>query len=263
MTIAALRTPLAVTMSVWRALLLREALARLFGRRAAWFWLLLEPVFHVAYLMFLFAVVRVRHVGGIETPLWIMVGLLAWFMFQHTARQGASAVNANWALFSYRQVRPVDTVIARALLESALMLVVACILLAGAALVGFDAAPADPLLVMAAWLAMWFCGLGFALITSVVTELSSEIGRVLAMITRPLYLLSGVIFPVHAVPPPYREWLLLNPLLHGLELTRAGFASYYHVVPGVELQYLYACAVTLLLLGLLLHVGLQRRMVMQ
>lgn len=42
------RNPLTVTFAVWNALLLREALSRLFGRRAAWFWLLFEPIFHVA-----------------------------------------------------------------------------------------------------------------------------------------------------------------------------------------------------------------------
>ena len=45
------RSPLRVTVSVWKALFLREAAGRLFGERAGWFWLLLDPMFHVAYLM--------------------------------------------------------------------------------------------------------------------------------------------------------------------------------------------------------------------
>jgi capsular polysaccharide transport system permease protein len=263
MATEALRSPFSVTLSVWRALLLRESLARLFGRRAAWFWLLFEPVFHVLYLMLLFATVRVRHVGGIATPLWLMVGVLAWFMFQRTARQAASAVNANSALFAYRQVKPVDAVIARAILEGSLMLVVACVLLLGAAVLGLEAAPADPLRVLVAWLGMWICGLGLGLITSVVAELSTELGKVLGMVTRPLYLLSGVIFPIDRIPLPYRDWLLVNPLLHAVESTRSGFATYYHAVPGVSIAYLYACAISLLLIGLMLHVALARRLVMQ
>jgi capsular polysaccharide transport system permease protein len=43
-----------VTVAVWRALLLREAVSRLFGRRAALFWLLLEPVAHMAFFVFVF-----------------------------------------------------------------------------------------------------------------------------------------------------------------------------------------------------------------
>src|SRR3546814_2028028 len=37
-----------VTLSVWKALLLREALARLFSGRASWFWLIAEPILHMA-----------------------------------------------------------------------------------------------------------------------------------------------------------------------------------------------------------------------
>lgn len=257
------RSPVAVTVSVWKALLLREALGRLFERRAAWFWLLLEPVFHVAYLMTLFTVVRVRHVGGIETALWIMVGLLAYFMFQRTARQGTSAVSANQALFAYRQVLPVDTVIARAFLEGFLMLVVAAILLAGGGLLGLAAWPADPLRVLVAWTGMWLCGFGFGLLSSVATELTPEFGRLLTMLTRPLYLISGVIFPLAALPPVFREPLMWNPLAHGLELTRLGFAPYYHTVPGVSAGYLYLFALVMVLAGLALHLGLEKRMVAQ
>jgi len=36
---------LRVTFSVWKAMFLREAVARLSAGRAAWLWLLLEPVF--------------------------------------------------------------------------------------------------------------------------------------------------------------------------------------------------------------------------
>ena len=108
------RNALAITLSVWKALLLREALGRLFGRRAAWFWLLLEPLFHVAYLMTIFTVVRVRHIGGIATPLWIMIGLVAYFMFQHASRQAIHAVGANLPLFVYRHVLPVDSWLVRA-----------------------------------------------------------------------------------------------------------------------------------------------------
>lgn len=257
------RSPLTITLAVWKALLLREALSRLFGRRAAWFWLLLEPVFHVAYLMVIFAVIRVRHVGGIATPLWLMVGLLAYFMFQRASRQAMNAVGSNQALFVYRQVLPVDTVLVRAGLEGAVMVVVTMLMLAGGALFGLRVVPADPLLVLGALAGMWLLGLGLGLCSSVVAELSPEGGRVLLMLMRPLYMLSGVVFPIAMVPQPYRDWLALNPLVHGLDAVRLGFAPYYHEIPGLDLGYLYEWAMVLVLLGLMLQVALARRMVMQ
>ncbi len=63
-------------MSVWLALLLREALTRLFNRRAARVWLLLEPAFHIGVMVFVFTVVRVRSIRGIDTVVWLVLGFL-------------------------------------------------------------------------------------------------------------------------------------------------------------------------------------------
>ena len=247
------RSPTEVTLSVWRALFLREAVSRMSRQRAAWLWVLAEPIVHIAFIMFLFATVRVRVIGGIETPVWIMVGLLAFFMFRRTAQQGLTAVSGNQALFTYRQVKPVDTVLVRAVLEGFLMLITVIVVMAGAALFGVDVRPADPLAVLAVLGGMWLIGLGFGLMGSVASELVSELGRFIAMVLQPLYFFSGVIFPIAKVPPPYRDWLMVNPLAHGLEAARLGFAPHYQAVPGTSIPYIYACAVGLVFLGLALH----------
>src|SRR5512133_3248918 len=105
------RSPLNVTLSVWKALVLREAVHRLFQRRAAWVWLVLEPVVHFAAMAFIFAAVRVRVIGGIDTVTWVLSGILVFFIYKRTAAQAKNAIDANEALFAYRQVKPVDTVL--------------------------------------------------------------------------------------------------------------------------------------------------------
>jgi capsular polysaccharide transport system permease protein len=247
------RTPTAVTLSVWKALFLREAVNRVSHERAAWLWLLLEPVVHIVFVMFLFVVVRVRVVGGIDTGLWIMVGLLTFFMFRRTFQQAMAAVGANQALFAFRQVLPVDTVLVRAGLEGFLMVLIAITLLSGAGLYGIDVVPADPLAVLIAFFGMWLVGLGWGLMASVASELIPELGRFISMILHPLYLFSGVIFPLARLPATYREWLMLNPLAHGLETARLGFAPYYQAVPETSISYLYGGALVSIFLGLALH----------
>jgi capsular polysaccharide transport system permease protein len=88
-----------------------------------------------------------------------------------------------------------------------------------------------------------------------------ESAKVLSMVMQPLYLLSGVMFPVAAIPPPYRDWLVLNPLVHGLDSLRLAFAPYYHEIPGVDMNYLHAWALGLLVLGLALQVVFAKRLV--
>jgi capsular polysaccharide transport system permease protein len=100
---------------------------------------------------------------------------------------------------------------------------------------------------------LWLLGMGFGMITSVAIELVPEVGRVLSLAMMPLYFVSGVMYPISVVPQPWRDYLLLNPIAHGLEAARLGFAPYYHAVPELNVPYLYGFALVTLFLGLALH----------
>lgn len=247
------RSPGTVTLAVWNALFLREAVGRISATRAAWVWLVLEPVFHIAFVIFLFSTIRLRVIGGIDTSVWIMVGLLAFFMFRRPAQRAMNAVSASQPLYTFRQVKPVDVVLVRATLEGFLMSVIASVLLVGAALYGLPVIPSDMLMVLGAALGLWLCGLGFGLVTSVAAELVPEIGRLINLTAQPLYFFSGILFPLDKLPSPYREWLLLNPLAHGVEAARLGFAPLYHAFPETSLAYLYCWAIGIVFFGLALH----------
>lgn len=263
LTTSAPRTPRSswsIAMSVWKALFLREALSRLFASRTSWFWLFAEPVLHMAYLMFMFTVIRVRSVGGIETAIFVLVGLIPFFLFRRVGTQVANAVAPNRPLFAYRQVKPIDALLVRGVLEAMLLLVIGGLVLFGTYLWGYKTMPADPLAVAEGMFGLWLLGMGYGLITSVALELVPGIGRLLGFIMMPLYFVSGVMYPISRVPQPYRDWLLLNPIPHGLESVRLGFAPYYHAVPELDLAYLYEFALVTVFLGLALHRRFARRL---
>lgn len=248
-----LRSPGTVTLAVWNALFLREAVARISSTRAAWVWLLLEPVFHMAFVIFLFSTIRLRVIGGIDTTVWIMVGLLTYFVFRRPAQRAMNAVAAGQPLYTYRQVKPVDVVLVRAALEGFILVLIASLLFFATGLYGKPVLPADPLYALAAALGMWLCGLGFGLVSSVAEELLPEVGRLINLTMQPLYFFSGIIFPLDKLPSPYREWLLLNPLAHGVEAARLGFAPHYHAFPETSVAYLYCWAIGGVFFGLALH----------
>src|SRR5690606_36554606 len=114
-----------------------------------------------------------------------------------------------------------------------------------------------------AFFGLWLGGLGLGLMTSVATELVSELGKIIELLMTPPYFLSGVLFPIAMVPSPYREWLLLNPLAHGLEAARLGFAPYYQAVPELNIAYVYFFALAIIFLGLALHVRFAPRLATQ
>jgi capsular polysaccharide transport system permease protein len=257
------RSELSVATSVWKALLLREASTRLLSLRAGWLWLLAEPAVHVIVLMLIFGVVRRRYVAGANVEMFVLTGVLSFFLVRNVARKGAEAINANTALFSYRQVRPVDTVLVRSVLEACLMAMVAMLLLIACAFVGIPVLPHDPLRVLiASWL-LWVLGTGLALCLSVAGTLIPEIGRVAALAFTPLYFVSAVMFPVEAVPPQARPYLLFNPVVHGVEAIRSGFFANYHSDSRISLFYLLFCAVVSVFSGLALHARYARRLISQ
>lgn len=251
------------TKQVWKALFLREALGRLFGARFSWFWLFAEPVAHIAFFAFIFAGIRVMHVGGIQTVVWLMVGMATFFTFQRTSTQAMNAVDSNQALFYYRQVQPVDAVLVRAGLEGFLMAIVVVILVLDAVIMGYDVSPQNPIRIFSAFVGLWLFGLGFGLVTSVIKGLIAEFSWVIKFLMMPLYFLSGVILPIATISLPYREWLMLNPIAHGVEAARLGFAPYYHSAPEVDLAYLWLSAIIAVGIGLLLHRNYSQKLVMQ
>jgi capsular polysaccharide transport system permease protein len=238
--------------SVWTALFLREALARLFSSRGAWAWLMLEPVFHIAYLVIIFTVIRVHYVSGFDTGLWIVVGLLAYFTFERASGQTANAINANKSLFSYRQVHPIDTMFVRAFLEVLLLSVVAICIFGIAAMLGHDVLPHDPFEFLVAIVGLWLLALGWGLVRAVLHDLVPELEIVLNFVMKPMYIISGVMVPLASIPLPYRDLLLYNPVAQGVEAARAGFSASYHPVLGLSVSYLFVFALGLFFMGLLL-----------
>lgn len=247
------RSHLAVTLGVWRALILREAEAKLFASRVSWIWVLLEPVLHVAYLIVLYSMIRVRKVGDLDTAMWLMVGLQAYFMFRKTADRVTSAATDNSALYAYRQVKPIDTLIARSFLEGAMNLLATAVLAALLLLMGHVFYPEFPLGLMQALFGMWMLGLGLGMTISAVAALVREIKLLLNVVMRPLYLLSGVMFPISSLSKPWREVLMLNPAAHGVEMARMALSRGYHGVPETDPAYLFTVAGVLLFAGLVLQ----------
>lgn len=242
-----------VTWAVWRALFMREALTRLFGRRMAWLWLVFDPIAQIAFLMLLFTTIRQRSFGSIDFALFLAIGIMGYKMCITVGRRSAAALSANKGLLAYRQVLPVDTVIARIALEAVIQFLVVIFLLAGAALFGFDVLPHDPLAALAALALLAVMGAGLGLILSALFELVPESEKVINVLFIPLYFASGIMYSPAALPSSAQQILLYNPLVHGIELLRSAFFEGYHVIHGINWDYLASFGIGFTLLGLALH----------
>lgn len=251
-----------VTRSVWGALFIREFLGRMMADRLAWFWMVAEPIAFVAIMVAVRTLVlgRDRLIVGAEFVPWLIVGLMAFFLFRENMQRPIGAIEANQGLFAYRQVKPVDTVLVRCYLEGLLRSVVFLAFIAVGVLLHIDLLADRPVQAMAGWASLWMLGLGAGLTFSALSALVPEIGRVVRLLSLPLLILSGVIVPLNRLPPDILYYLMFNPIVHGLEYTRAGFFEYYQVLPGTDILYLWYFALGLCALGLMLHLRFEMRL---
>ncbi|EAR21666.1 ABC transporter permease [Nitrococcus mobilis] len=256
-----MRSSWLVTWSVWHALFMREALARTMANRFAWFWMFAEPVAFVVIMIAVRELLgRVRFATGAEFIPWLIVGLTGFFLFREGVLRSIGAVDANQGLFAYRQVKPVDPVLVRNTLEGILKTLVLVILIVGASLLGHDILPADPLGAILAWASLWLLGMGGGLIVAVGATLVPEFGVVTKLTMLPMFLLSGAMIPLHALPHDIQQYLLYNPVLHAVECLRLSFFAGYRSLAGVNLMYVWCWALPMIALGLALHIRFAMRL---
>ena len=248
------RRNLTVTCAVIRALFIREALAKTMIGNFSWLWLLFEPIALVTLI------VAIRHfffpgklIIGADFVPWLIVGLLAFSLFRDNMANAPGAIDANKGLFTYRQVIPIDTVIARTAFDGVLRTLVLLLFVIFASPMGINLLPNNPMGAIFVWITIWTFGTAVGLVLSALKVFIPEIGRVARIAGLPLLICSAVMFPATLIPHAFREYALLNPLLHVIEYLRFTFFSDYKSIDGVSLWYPWSWTLVTLTLGILLH----------
>jgi len=233
---------------------LREVQGRFGKNRLGAFWFVFEPMAHVLILLLIFTTLRGRQIAGVTVPLFLIHGIVPFLLFRNLTLKGMAAVNANRGLLAYKQVKPLDMVMARAIVETLLMACVFTLILAGLGwFFDVNISIVRPL----QWLGILAIGsalaMGCALIFCVIINLLPELETIFRLAFMPIYLLSGVIFPLWLIPHEFLSWLLWNPYLHLIQLLRETSIVRYPSVAEVNLQYPIACAIVTLFVGMWLY----------
>ncbi|MGH8812278.1 MAG: ABC transporter permease [Advenella sp.] len=244
------RSSFSIMKAVVFALLLREMRGRFGAKRFGVFWVFFEPTAQIVMMMTIFSL-RGRTAGyGIEFPIFLLTGMVPFFMMRNIIFKVMESVSANKALFSYKQIKPFDTMLARTIVE---VTIYACVYVILLFVLGFwfdnQVAHYHPL----AWLVTIVVGvvLSFSLgmIFCMITEVLPDLKPIVRMAFFPIYLLSGVLFPVRALPPEVLNWLLWNPYLHIIDDLRSSVFEYYPPLHGVSITYPLICATILSLVA--------------
>lgn len=205
-------------------------------------------------LMLIYALVRGRASNGLDLLLFLVTGIIPFILFKNISLKGMEAVNANKGLFAYRQIKPVDTIIARVVVECALMACIYALVLFGLGMwVGTDVSihrPIEWALVIGVGVLFSF---GLGLIFCIIGEALPEAKTFIRLSYMPLYFLSGIVVPLWLIPERFHKFMMWNPYLHLIDSLRANVFSNYPKTLGISMW--YACSVSLgtLFIGLALY----------
>ena len=219
-----------------------RALRRIYRRTIlGWLWLFINPLFPLTLRILIFGILLGVPSNGIPYPLFLLAGSLVWDTFSASLTWATRALEMNRHLteqvYLPRALLPFGNV-TPALLDFA---IVTILFMAVAAY--YNLADGQLYVVIGPNL-LWAFGalalvLAFALALSFFTSVWGETGRdmrfALAQLLAVWYLLTPVLYPLSAVPPEYRAWMLLNPLAIIVETFKWGLfgvGELHHVAFG-------------------------------
>lgn len=237
--------------SLW-AFFLREFRSRYSEYRLGYVWAILQPL---AYIVLLRGARSSFRGSGGHTDIYnvsflyfLALGIVPFFMWQHSFHRAMGAMSSFSGMYAYRQLQPIDVVLARVMLESLNMVVMFIILMFGFWWFDVSMEADDVLLFFAAVFLVFVMALGMGLFADVYVSRDREVQQVFRMVERPLFFISGVFFVAADLSEGMRYWLMWNPLLHALDLGRDAMLVQY--TSPCSWWYLIVCSISIFALGL-------------
>ncbi len=246
-----------VQLGVLRALLVREALMHYGHENIGFFWVILEPLMFTMGVSILWLVSNRTH-GSVATVPFILTGYTLLTMFRHIVQRSNGILRQNLGLRFHAVVKPLDIVIARALLEALGCLGAFYVAYLPLTALGLMEPMRDPLLAMGAFgLGFWFCA-ACSLIMASLSETNEVVDRVLPVTMYLTLPLTGVFTMQSWLPAQARDILAWSPLVNIMEMFRAGMFS-PDVVTMWDAWYVFWCCFAMTVVGLVMFDWVEKR----
>lgn len=244
---------------VVHALMLRETKSRFGRQKLGYLWALLEPTAFVALFAIMFSYARQSAPSGMPVVPFMITGIAPFMLFRNTMTQTMGAIETNRVLLAFPQIKLLDLVLARALLEIATLTVVFFLILAGAHALGYTIKIENPLLVLFVLTCLAITGFGLGAVFAALVPFARSMPQIVSILAgRPLFFISGLFFTAEMMPTGVREFLLLNPILHMIEWLRSAFFVEFES-RHASVEYALAGALVSAFLGLVMLRGLGKR----
>jgi capsular polysaccharide transport system permease protein len=242
---------------IW-ALTLRDFRTKILGHKLGAFMALAEPFFFVLSVSFAVSFIDKQAKIGTSFILFFATGVIPFNSYRRVAKEVRASIKRYKKCLYIPIVRPIDPFIATAIIQLLLYIVIYLIFFVGYYLVNGYGLPHDwgatffPLVICA------MLGLGSGLINTAICAYFPPWDKFFAILMMPLFLISGVLHPIHTFPSYVQDILYWNPLAHAVVASRNGYYDIYEY-PFYDPLYFVGFSVTTLFIGLVAERFARRR----
>lgn len=231
------------------ALLLREIITRYGRNNIGFLWLFVEPLLLTLVIVLMWKFLRADRVSSLNIIAFVITGYPMAMMWRHASSRAIGAITANTSLLYHRNVRVLDTILARMLLEVIGATIAQVAIMVILMLIGWIDWPQDVFYMLLAWLLMALFAFGLGLVICSIAFQFEVFGKIWGTLSFVMLPLSGAFFFVHSLPYRLHEHILWIPMVHGTEMFRHGYFGSTQITCENP-WYLLMCDLVLLLLGL-------------
>jgi len=234
-----------VQVRVIHALMIRELTTR-FGRENIGFlWIMVEPLLFAGLVGLIWRWSKGPEEHGVTVIAFAASGYIPITLFRHSVSRSVSAFTANGSLLYHRQVKVLDFILARFIIEvlgGMAAYVFAAVILAA---IGEFPVPDDVGMLITGWaLYSIFC-FSLCLVITPLSEMSEVIEKLVPVITYIMIPVSGLPYMVSWMTPDVRDVLLWSPFVNGMEMMRQGIwgskvTAYYNIWNPIVFSMIFA-----------------------
>lgn len=240
------------------ALAMREVHTLYGGKSLGYLWAVIQTAFSVAVFW------AIRHFASVPAPhgmtmlTYLVAGFVIWNIISQVLSKCMAAVDGNRALLTFPQVTPLDIMLARCLVVTATQVVSMSILLGIGVLFGYSLTISSVGLLISCVFLVALLGLGLGAMLGSLAVYLPALQQIVPMFMRILFFASGVFYSVSSFSHRIGDFLMLNPVMQLIELTRMSLANGY-VSMYADFGYVVQVTLGSLFLGLLLERYVRRK----
>lgn len=202
---------------------MREVITRFGRENLGVLWLVLEPMIFTLGVAALWTAAGMNHGSNMPIIAFAVTGYSSVLLWRNCASRCSMALEQNKGLLFHRNVRVIDVLITRSLLEiggaTGSFAILSIIFISA----NWMPPPVDLVTVLGGWFLLAWFGTCMALLIGGATAFSHIAEKLWHPAAYLLFPLSGAAFMVDWLPQNLQKVVLLLPMVHGVEMLREGY----------------------------------------